>query len=1580
MSNFWRAILPMPNLLPHFIIENFEKQCYHGHLQAVVVFVDISGFTAMTEQLMSQGKVGAEALAEAIQSVFDPLIQHVYEQQGFISTFGGDAFQAIFPMKGHSTYSRALVAATGLQQHLASRPAYSTPFGTFSFSVKVGLADGPLEWGILLPMAKTSLCQYYFRGPAIDRSTEAEKNARGGEIIIHSQAMPQVQSLIETEPVAKSEFHRYIQPKSPLPLTIATFDPDVINDLSAAFIPADILHQTSQGEFRHVLTLFLSLKNPESHGQLAAFYKTVADLQLRYGGYLNKVNFDDKGGTILLFWGAPRSYENDINRALNFVEELKSTSQILFRAGVTYRIMYTGFIGSNLRKEYSCYGRGVNLAVRQMMQADWQEIWLDEITAHVAADLFETELIGRFAFKGFVEEMPVYRLGHRKETLQFSFYRGKIVGRKQELVQLTNFIQAIFNNRFAGVTVVYGDAGMGKSRLLEEFKQTLSPPPGLTPLWIHCPADEVIQHSLHPFRYFLRNYFQQSPQHSVEQNKALFQQRLSILIKKTPHEELSKELARTHSILGALVDLHWDDSLYSQLDPQARFENTLSAIKSLLKAESLIHPVIVEIENGQWLDEDTLSLLHYLTRNIHNFPLAFFISCRTGHRLPEFDNEIPFFTLELAGLSDPEVTLLGETILNRKIAPDLVRQLKSQTGSNPFFIEQTLRYLEEAGYLTETEQGLALKGSRVVIPATLQSTLISRLDRLSPGLKEAIQTAAVIGHVFELGVLRQMLAHADDLKRDVEEAVAEDIWQKIDRETVTFKNVMMREAAYEMQLQARQRQLHRQAAEVILAYFQHDPAPHYDAIAFHYETAEDQHQAALFYVKAGHVARQGFQNERAVACYQKAAAYFKKQPLNEPNAWVLIDVYRHLAEIYRLTGRWDETVSLLDEAIEISRKFNLTDQTLELYGQLGEVYYTRHDRQKAVELYQKNLQTYRARANYRGIAEMVTRIGQIYLDQKDRTQAMRYFKEGLWISEKSADKLGISRALNGIGQVLIEEGDYDSAMTHFERAFVLDVELGDKRIQATTFSLIGSIYYQQADYDKALRCHEQQLSISEILGDKINMSQALEKIGRIYEQKREFNAAAEVYERFRQISNELDHNDKVENAEFCLGRAYMHLKQYDLAEYFLQQSWQKSVENDNIPAQLAVSSLLGRTYYRMGLFNEAFESFGRCLNHTGFSESVLESSYPYGDMAHIFFEQGDYFQALMYYEKSEEIARAQNDYDQLGDVYYGLGNLHYQQQHYDEALGFYERYLAICQEQGIPATNEDAIVRAAILYYGKGNTEKQNGHFDRAQEFYEKVLELSKQIRDLRSIGQVVRQLGLVFEEKGQYKKAISYLNHSLKMLSALEDHQEEAITLGYLADLFFKTDDFEHAVTFYTRQAQIYRSFKDHRAEAKVLEKTGLAFLKNNNLEKSLTSFKKAITLNNSFDDQRAVAHNWGQLGRVYQAMKKYKQAIECYVKQMNVYQVQEDRKGVCQAYHAMHLVHIDRGDLTAALNCLTTQKKMAEEDKDFQELFNILGNMARIYYQKQNFAKAMDCTKQQRELSREIREMSPSRKSPVK
>ena len=156
-------------LVPQFILDQYKKGEIYGELFAVGIFVDLSGFSSMTDNLMQLGQYGAEVLASIMRNIFDPMIQSVYQHNGFIANFAGDSFTAIFPISTEEKdeYLNPIAAVVEIQNKIAAISKQQTPKGEFNISVRAGVAVGTTSWGIIQDKNRERAA-YYFRGSAIE--------------------------------------------------------------------------------------------------------------------------------------------------------------------------------------------------------------------------------------------------------------------------------------------------------------------------------------------------------------------------------------------------------------------------------------------------------------------------------------------------------------------------------------------------------------------------------------------------------------------------------------------------------------------------------------------------------------------------------------------------------------------------------------------------------------------------------------------------------------------------------------------------------------------------------------------------------------------------------------------------------------------------------------------------------------------------------------------------------------------------------------------------------------------------------------------------------------------------------------------------------------------------------------------------------------------------------------------------------------------------------------------------------------------------------------------------------------------
>ncbi len=1163
----------MHNLVPRFILEKYALDESGGRFQAVSLFADISGFSATTHALMLHGNEAVEAMADIMLALFEPLVAQIHVQGGFITTFGGDAFTALFPLESSTSpeqsYQRALAAAVAIQQHLVAHALQATTYGGFTFAIKLGLGDGEVEWGILRPEQtltghRKQRAAYFFSGPAIEAATAAEGQAQSGDLILSPQVYVHLQASVKVDPLA-DKYWRFLQVLGELPESQNRLEDFSPAEAEADFIPAAIRERESLGDFRQVVSVFIHLMGIETRQDLDIFMQATFELLHQFDGYLNRLDFGDKGCNLLLFWGMPTSHENDIQRALEFVLELGNHTPGSFRAGLTYHLMYAGLSGSSARGEFTCYGDGINLAARLMMAAPWGSLWLDEPIAHRAQARFVTEYVDHLSFKGFAEKQPVYALVERR-AIGESFFAGRMIGRQAELAELKTFIQPIFapagERRYAGALVLIGEAGQGKSRLAHEFlTEAGSPVAGQVQVFI-CQTDQVLRLSLNPFRYWLQRYFDQSPDQSAERNKRAFGRKLDQVIATAVDAELGQELNRTRSCLGALVGLEWESSLYARLDPAGRYENTLQGLKALLKAESLRQPVVLLLEDVHWLDEDSQEFMRRLGRGIEAYPLAVLATARPERSDALLGRGCLYRQVELACLPPQELAVLAEDRLGGPVAPEMLYLLVERAESNPFFTEQILLYLGEQGWLACQDGiwSLATGKGETPLPEEVRAIFIARLDRLAKEVQQVVQAAAILGREFEVRVLAHML-RADLEGAEVPAALAgqvlaaeqEAIWAALTELRYLFKHLLLRDAAYEMQLKARRRELHRLAAEALERLYGGDLAPHYGEIAYHYEAAcrqglEAVRGPACHYLElAGRRAAGRYENAAAVDWHSRAlelippmaeeqrlglllareAVYHllgrrEAQRADLQALQKLVEERQRPAEQVELalrqtrlsnaTGNFDQAQAQAQAAVTAAQIAGGVELEASAHMQLGGVLWRQANHQGGLEHCRIALQLAQSAGRKDLQAEALLLMGNIASSQEAYAAACQYYEQALILCRETGKRQSESAALSNLGIAAFSESNYPAARQYLEQALPICREIGFRAGSGMTLNMLGNVALSLGDLAAASQYLEQALAIFQDVGDRRGEGIVFNDLGNAASSQKDYATAQRYYE------------------------------------------------------------------------------------------------------------------------------------------------------------------------------------------------------------------------------------------------------------------------------------------------------------------------------------------------------------------------------------------------------------------------------------------------------------------------------------
>ena len=1193
----------MHRVVPELIIENYRAGRFSGEFPAIGMFLDLTGFSTMTDALMHHGQHGAEVLSGLMHGVFDPLVENIFDHGGKIVSFAGDGIMALYPIDSDekTTALRALAAADAIQKRLVENPTRQTVYGKFPISVRIGLAKGSVSWGILRS-DDDKHAAYYFRGPAVDDSARAEHQARAGEIVVTENLNDLLKDVVQTEPF--DSFHRFSRFRIEISPATRNALPEIDLGIARLFMPEEVIAHDVRGEFRQIVNLFMRFPDL-SDEMLQSFMRTVLRLKEKYGGLLTRLDFGDKGCNMLILWGAPTAYGNDIGRALNFTLELKAKVDFPITAGVTYYIAHAGYLGSVMCEDYTCYGWGVNLASRFMMNAANGQTWVDDRIARRVSKRFEIEYVGIQRFKGFAEEQKVHLLHGLKRTPD-AIYQGEIIGREDELARLAGFIESLWQNNFAGVLLVYGDAGIGKGRLMHEFR-TSELFERHNALWVVCQSNQILRESFNPLRGWLLRYFGFAPDQNQNGHKQIFDSKLDDLIASTPDPELVRELERTRSSLGALVDVRWAGSLYEQLDGEGRYNNTFLALVVLLKAESLRQPLVFLLEDLHFTDEDSKAFVPRLKRAIQaskkSYPMAILMTSRPQGLADILEENTIDARINLPGLPMEALGRLAENMLGSSASVELAKFVTIKSEGNPFFAEQIIRYLREENFIEMSNDGWTLvkRLSRTVLPGDVRAILVARLDQLTREIRECIQTAAVLGREFEIHVLAQMLSTDEMVIEHVAEAERASIWGALNEIRYIFTHGLLRDAAYAMQMRARRLELHALALDALEQYYADNLKNHYAELAYHAENASLRMKAQKYYTLAGNASSDLFQNSQAVEYYTRALAFTpfddlaaqfdllsgreelfnrlgnrtaQSQDLDSleklahqlGGGHYLVNSLKKKANYHFVIGEYQPTIEIASQAVALAQTVGDTDSKLHILWSSALLRIGKPD--EAMQQASMGLQLARNSGQPVDEAKVLTVMGLIALEQKDPAVAHQYLEESLFIARAMKERRLESYALNNLaiseGSV---KGNYALAAEYYEQVYKIAKEIGDRYQEAIAMVNLGFVAGMQGNITVAYLRHEHALMIAREIGNRYFQAYTLINLSAAAGVQNEAAVALQYAQQAADLSREIFERAGEAWAMLYMGHAYLLQDEFQHA----QTAYHKSIEIRNELGQLALS-------------------------------------------------------------------------------------------------------------------------------------------------------------------------------------------------------------------------------------------------------------------------------------------------------------------------------------------------------------------------------------------------------------------------
>ena len=866
-----------------------------------------------------------------------------------------------------------------------------------------------------------------------------------------------------------------------------------------------------EGERKQVTVLFCDIANstplaarlgPEAmHTLLNRFFELALDEVHRYEGTINQFLGD---GFMALF-GAPIAYEDHARRAVlaalgiqrRLTERradfgLPPREDLAVRLGLNTGLVVVGGIGDNLRMDYTAVGDTTNLAARLQQSAPPGVILVSQATSRLVQDQAYLEAIPLVQVKGKEAPVAAYKLlGHRprrspgarlgERTL------SRFAGRERELAVLHEVLAQVEAGQGQVVGIV-AEAGVGKSRFLYEFRQSLREK-RLTYLAGSCLSyGQAIPYL--PLLDILR--------HNCGITEADSPETITTRVRLGLQEVGLDPEAETPYLLHLLGVQAGTEGL-AVLSPETIKTRTFDTLRQMSLRGSRQRPLILEVEDLHWIDKTSEDYLMSLVESLVGVPIMLLGTYRPGYRPPWVEKSYAA-QVALRPLASRDSLVVVHSVAPReRLSDHLTQVILAKAEGNPFFLEELTRAVVEQGKLQ----------ADAAVPDTIQGVLMARIDRLPDTAKRLLQTASVLGREFSLrllgtiwegpGALEPLLGELKRLEFVYEDTGAEE-------PVYVFKHVLTQEVAYGSLLHERRRALHARIVEAIETLYADRLAEQVERLARHAFWGEVWDKAVAYYWQAGAKAFARSALQEAMMCFEQALVAVGHLPESQERREQAIDLRLDMRNALIALGAFGAMFNHLCEA-------EMLAASLEDHRRLGWVstylspyFCNTGDQDRAVETGQRALAIAMASEDFALEVMATFFLGLPYLSLGDYRQTVHYHKKnaeiltGEWLHERFGEAglpAVFSRAY--LSWSLAELGEFSEGIVRGEEAIQIAETTVDQPFTLShAYFGVGLPHLRKGDLPQAIAALEKSLGVCQTGNIQLVLPWAASALGYAY--------------------------------------------------------------------------------------------------------------------------------------------------------------------------------------------------------------------------------------------------------------------------------------------------------------------------------------------------------------------------------------------------------------------------------------------------------------------------------------------------
>lgn len=911
---------------------------------------------------------------------------------------------------------------------------------------------------------------------------------------------------------------------------------------------------------------------------------------------------------LTVIYGAPNVHENDLDTALdtvvhiiNFYNELDQQTELplSIHLGVAMGKIVAGKITSGENVEFRAAGEPLQHARIIAGASPSGRVWVTHGVFTKTSYRFDYSPVQFIHQEQYLTE-KIYQLeGLREQMLPVRGLIGlktPFIGRDKELNEMVNLSQ-VLNRGIGGIIWIEGEAGIGKSRLMREFAKHISKQKAYT-LGGACTS----RHSEYAYSLFsdlLMQIFDIQLHYNARQIIDNIDVKLS---------QWSPELAETRPFLQVLLGVQPSGpqgERITSMEPEQFRRQTFVAIHNLFSELSKEQPLVLILDDLQWIDSISADLLLYLSHLVVSRPILFVCAQRQSELSP-FEPVLArtrsvhpdqYIQLSITPLAITECRqLLNEFLFTAEMPDTFLSLIIQQSGGNPYFIEEFVRLLVEKDLLRLVRGKLisnrTLQADALEVPASLESLIRARIDSLPVSARQLLQVASVIGHRFS-STLLATVAEREDIHKILSHLHTRGMLSPTGEEGYwEFSHPLIEVIVYNSVLKAQRQILHQRTATALESKWRLHEDEHAEDLAYHFRKAAVYDRALYYLILAGEKAAVRHANDVAVSFFEQAAEMVSAVPnIDDGTRWRII---HQMGEVYQFIGNYDTSLAVLQSGLDLTQSPLLSpEQKAGIYRRMGDTAHKRGDQEQAIHYLREALEiigTPNDTPSRDEAALIHARLGWCYFMQSDFETAQKAVMQSKQYASIDRNLTILAMAENYLGGILFRQGDLEEAMQHTRTAMAYWQEIGYSWGVAAALSNLGILESVSGNWQAAYNSIKRSLDLRQKMGDVDGVAITNHNLGQLVRDLGDVARAEQYYRDSLAVSRPFQLNFHAANSFVGLAQTLLYQGKIDAAIETLNESLALA-EEINAPGVIAEALCTqAEIYLAQNRFQDALDS------------------------------------------------------------------------------------------------------------------------------------------------------------------------------------------------------------------------------------------------------------------------------------------------------------------------------------------------------------------------------------------------------